>query len=125
MLYEMLAGRPPFRGDNAFAVMDQHLNARPTPPSRHASGIPSGLDGIVLKAIRKDPAERYQSATDLLRDLDRYQSLNLADFNLGEEKTVEPNHPNRALALVIASLAAGFLGVSALIVALSYLLGHH
>jgi serine/threonine protein kinase len=125
MLYEMLAGRTPFRGDNAFAVMDQHLNARPAPPSRYASGVPSGLDGIVLKAIRKDPLERYQSAAELLHDLDRYPSLTVGDFQLGDERSVEPNHPNRTLALVIASLAAGFVGVSALIVALSYVLTHH
>lgn len=125
MLYEMLAGRTPYPGDNAFAVMEQHLRGRPTPPSRFDRAVPPGLDGIVLKAIRKDPLERYQSATEMLRDLDRYEQLSLADFNLGEERSVEPNHPNRAMAILIAGLAFGFIGVSALVVVVSYVFTHH
>lgn len=125
MLYEMLAGRPPYRGDNAFAVMEQHLNGRAAPPSRLNHAVPPGLDGIVLKAIRKDPAERYRSAAEMLADLDRYQYLSLADFKLGEERAVEPNHPNRALAILITALAVGFVAISAAVVFLSYFLSHH
>lgn len=125
MLYEMLAGRPPYQGDNAFAVMDQHLNGRPAPPSRYNPAVPSGLDGIVLRAIRKDPMERYQSAAAMLADLDRYQDLTIKDFQLGPERTVEPSHPNRALAILVASLVLGFVGISGAIVAASYLISHH
>jgi serine/threonine-protein kinase len=125
ILYEMLAGRPPYQGDNAFAVMDQHLNAKPAPPSRHNHAVPPGLDGIVLRAIRKDPMERYQSAEQMLADLDRYQSLSLDNFHLGAERTVEPNHPNRALAILIAGLALGFVGLSSAIIVISYLASHH
>lgn len=125
MLYEMLAGRTPYEGDNAFAVMDQHLNAKPQPPSRYNSAVPSGLDGIVLKAIRKDPLERYQTAADMLADLDRYQSLTLEDFHLGEERTVAPSHPNRMLALMIAGMTAGFVGICTAIVLIYYVIIHH
>jgi eukaryotic-like serine/threonine-protein kinase len=125
MLYEMLAGRTPYQGDNAFAVMDQHLNARPSPPSRYNSAVPSGLDGIVLKLIRKDPLERYQSAAELLADLDRYQEFSLEDFHFGVERAAEGRHPNRDLFVLIAGLTLGFVGVSSLIVLITYFIGHH
>jgi serine/threonine-protein kinase len=125
MLYEMLAGRPPYGGDNAFAVMDQHLNGKPQPPSHYNPAVPSGLDGIVLKLIRKEPLERYQSAADLLADLDRYESLHLEDFNLGEERTVDAGHPNRSLAILIAGMTAGFIGICSAIVFVYYLIIHH
>jgi eukaryotic-like serine/threonine-protein kinase len=125
MLYEMLAGRTPYRGDNAFAVMDQHLNGKPQPPSHFNSAVPSGLDGIVLKLIRKDPLERYQSGEELLADLDRYESLRIEDFHLGEERTVDPGHPNRNLAVLIAGMTAGFIGICSAIVFVYYLVIHH
>jgi eukaryotic-like serine/threonine-protein kinase len=125
MLYEMLAGRTPYRGDNAFAVMDQHLNGKPQPPSHFNAAVPSGLDGIVLKLIRKDPLERYQSGEELLADLDRYESLRLEDFNLGEERTVGPGHPNRNLTILIAGMTAGFVGICSAIVFIYYLVIHH
>jgi serine/threonine-protein kinase len=125
ILYEMLAGRPPYGGDNAFAVMDQHLNGKPQPPSRHNSAVPSGLDGIVLKAIRKDPLERYQSAAEMIADLDRYQELSLEGFHFGEERTVEAGHPNRMLALMILGMTAGFVGICTAIVLVYYIIIHH
>jgi serine/threonine protein kinase len=125
MLYEMVAGRPPYSGDNAFAVMEGHLSGRPSPPSRFNRSVPPGLDGIVLKAIRKDPLERYQSATEMLRDLARYQELSLADFNLGEERALAPNNGARGMVMLVATILFGFLGVSALVVAASYVLAHH
>jgi serine/threonine-protein kinase len=125
MMYEMLTGRPPYRGDNAFAIMDQHLNGKPQPPSHFNSAVPSGLDGIILRLIRKDPLERYQSAADLLADLERYETLRLEDFHLGEERTVEPGHPNRNLAFLIAGMTAGFVGICSAIVFVYYLIIHH
>jgi serine/threonine protein kinase len=124
MLYEMLAGRPPFQGDNALAIMNQHLNATPPPPSRFRP-VPEGLDAISLRALRKNPDERYQTAAELAADLDRYQELRVADFGLGAERAVEPGHPNRSLAVLVAALALGFLVVAVLVVALSYLAAHH
>lgn len=125
MLYEMLAGRPPFEGDDALAVMNQHLTATPRPPSRYNSYIPPGLDGVVLKALRKDPGERYTSAVAFAADLERCQSLGAADFNLPPERPMQPAHPNRLLALLAACLAFGFIGVSAAIVGITYLASHH
>ena len=63
MLYELLTGRPPFVGDNLMAIVSQHVNAVPDPPSKHAPGISPALDALVLKLLSKTPAERPLSAT--------------------------------------------------------------
>ncbi|MGO9450561.1 MAG: protein kinase domain-containing protein [Candidatus Binataceae bacterium] len=62
MLYESLAGRPPFIGDDLMAIISQHVNAAPEPPSTYAPGIPAALDALVLKLLAKSPAERPLSA---------------------------------------------------------------
>lgn len=125
MLYEMLAGRPPFHGDNALAVMSQHLNATPVPPSRYNHAVPPGLDGVVLKALRKDPNERYQSAAEMVADLDRYKDLRLEDFRFTPERGLAPTNPDRYLALLIAGLVVGFLALVVVIVLAAYLIAHH
>jgi eukaryotic-like serine/threonine-protein kinase len=125
ILYEMLTGSPPFDGNDIAAVMKQHLEASPSKPSRYNGRVPSGLDGIVLKALRKNPEERYQSAAEFAADLDRYGTLQLGDFNLPPERALEGPHPDRLLAIVAAGLAGGFVALSAAILAISHLLSHH
>jgi hypothetical protein len=62
MLYEMLAGRVPWEGDNALSVMSQHINA-PVPPLHEInSAVPPPIEGIVRKCLRKIPDERYEDA---------------------------------------------------------------
>ncbi|MEY2694291.1 MAG: hypothetical protein RL142_639 [Actinomycetota bacterium] len=62
LLYEMLAGRPPFYGETAVSVAYQHVNELVTPPSAHNSEISASLDEVVLHSLAKDRNERYQSA---------------------------------------------------------------
>ena len=69
VLYEMAAGRPPFSGATAAGIFEGILAKTPAPPSTHQPGLPAALDTIVLKALEKDPARRYQSAADLRADL--------------------------------------------------------
>ena len=71
LLYEMLTGQPPFPGDDAVAIITQHLNAAPVPPSRHVAGIPAGLDRMVLRLLAKSPDERPESAAAVRRELER------------------------------------------------------
>ncbi|MDT5156869.1 MAG: hypothetical protein QOH51_1226 [Acidobacteriota bacterium] len=71
VLYEMLAGRPPFTGPTSSDVMASVLNRDPTSLSHVAIGIPSELERIVTKALAKDRDERYQTAKDMLIDLRR------------------------------------------------------
>jgi predicted ATPase len=69
VLYEMLARRPPFTGPTAMDVLGAILQNEPVAPSRLAPQVPLALDRVVLKALRKDRAERHQSAEELLREL--------------------------------------------------------
>jgi len=72
VLYEMLTGTPPFSGDNPVSVAYKHVQELPTPPRRLRPDIPVGLEAIVLKAINKNPANRYASAGELRADLRRH-----------------------------------------------------
>lgn len=67
--YHMLAGRPPFEGDTALNVAVQHVNREPEPLQQVRPDLPGDLCAIVHKMLQKDPASRYVSAADLLRDL--------------------------------------------------------
>ena len=72
VLYEMLGGRPPFSGDTPLSVAYRHVKEDPQPPSRVNPDVPEALDAIVMKALAKNPANRYQSATELREDLERF-----------------------------------------------------
>ena len=71
MLYELLTGGPPFAGDTAVAVAYQHVREDPVPPSRLEPDVPASVDAIVLKAMAKNPANRYQTAADMRADVER------------------------------------------------------
>lgn len=69
LAYEMIAGEPPFRGDSAYASISKRLQTDPEPPSKHRSDCPKEIDAIILKALARDPENRYQSAMELYQDL--------------------------------------------------------
>ncbi|MGH2530288.1 MAG: protein kinase domain-containing protein [Actinomycetota bacterium] len=68
VLYEMLAGRPPFVGDSPVAVLYQHVNEPALPPSMFHP-VPTGLEAVVLRCLAKNPDDRFQSALELRREL--------------------------------------------------------
>jgi eukaryotic-like serine/threonine-protein kinase len=74
LLYELLTGRPPFTGDSPVAIAYQHVRENPIPPSRVDPDVPPWADAIVLKAMAKSPADRYQTAGDMRADLQRAAS---------------------------------------------------
>src|SRR5262245_4091561 len=71
VLYEMLTGTVPFTGDTPLEIAMKHLSTTPLPPSEQRREIPHELDSIVLRALAKDPADRYQSADEMDADLAR------------------------------------------------------
>jgi eukaryotic-like serine/threonine-protein kinase len=71
LLYELLTGRPPFTGDSPVAIAYQHVKEDPIPPSQVDREVPPWADAIVLKAMQKDPGDRYQSAGEMRNDIQR------------------------------------------------------
>ncbi|MBY0230979.1 MAG: protein kinase, partial [Gemmataceae bacterium] len=69
ILYECLAGRPPFRSADAFDTVLQVIRGEPVPPSRLQARLPADIETIVLKCLEKEPTRRYASAADLADDL--------------------------------------------------------
>ena len=74
VLYEMLTGGPPFVADSAVAVAFKHVSEAPVHPSEVRPGIPADLEAIVLKAMAKNPANRYASADEMREDLERFMA---------------------------------------------------
>ena len=72
MLYEMLTGKKPFDTDNPVSIAVMHMQAKVPLPSTIRPDIQIGLEEIILKAMEKDPADRYQSARDMMDDLQTF-----------------------------------------------------
>jgi WD40 repeat protein/serine/threonine protein kinase len=73
ILYELLTGQPPFRGDTAAATVQLVLSAQPLSPRRLQPNVPGDLQTICMKCLERDPRQRYASAADLAEDLRRFQ----------------------------------------------------
>jgi predicted Ser/Thr protein kinase len=93
--YHMLAGRPPFRGDNPFEVALQHVNKDPEPLHAVRPDLPPELCAVVHRMMARDPAQRYQTGRDLLRDLARLR-----------ERLVQAGGPQHTQELSLDSNAA-------------------
>ena len=70
VLFEMLTGRAPFDGDSAVAVALKHVNQPPPSPREIVPELPPELEAVVLKALAKDPAQRYTDADSFIKDLE-------------------------------------------------------
>lgn len=71
MLYEMLTGQLPFEAESAVSVAIMQLQSNPKPPREINPEIPMGLEEIILRAMRKEPSQRYKSAEEMLKDLQK------------------------------------------------------
>lgn len=72
-LYEMLTGKKPFDGDTPVSIALMHMQSTPKKPSEINSTIAEGLEQIVLRAMQKDPAQRYQTAGEMIKDLEEFK----------------------------------------------------
>ena len=90
VLFELLVGAPPFTGDSPVAVAYQHVREDPKAPSDVKPGLPKELDSIVLKALNKNPLNRYQTAAEMRSDLVRAlsgQAVHATPVMSDEERT--------------------------------------
>lgn len=86
--YEMITGEPPFRGESVYAAMTKRLKTDPTPPSVKRSDCPVELDNIILRAMRRVPEERYQSAAEMYYDLRKLMPDSRANEGLVAPPTI-------------------------------------
>ena len=86
VLYEMVTGMLPFRGDTSAAIFDGILNRAPAPPLRMNPDIPPKLEDVIHRALEKDPRLRYQSASDMRADLQRLKR----DTDSGRSAVMSP-----------------------------------
>ena len=73
VLYEMLTGKLPFQAENTVSVALMHLQKDPLRPRQINPNIPVGLEQIIMRAMQKNPNDRYQSASEMLVDIDEYK----------------------------------------------------
>ncbi len=85
VLYEMATGKVPFKSENPVAVALKHIQDEPVPPSEINPLIPAGLERVVMKAMSKNPEDRYQSAFELRDDLSHYSEGPRGYAGTGEE----------------------------------------
>jgi len=79
MLYEMLTGKVPFQGPNAFAIMNDRLLNSPIPPREIDAAISPELQEIIYRALERDPANRYATAHEMAWDLEHQEQVGMAE----------------------------------------------
>jgi serine/threonine protein kinase/tetratricopeptide (TPR) repeat protein len=87
VLYEMVTGQVPFRGEYEQAIMYAIMNEDPEPVTGLRSGIPMELERIINKTLAKDPAERYQGAADLIVDLKKVEKDSKPEVTVSKRTT--------------------------------------
>ncbi len=115
ILYEMVTGQTPFDADNLMGILTKHLYEPPVPPRQHNPAIPEELELVILKAIAKDRAQRYQNMYELLEDLQRLeQGVSTVALETARNVLVDPTGersvPNKGRGALVAGLVVLLLG---------------
>jgi tetratricopeptide (TPR) repeat protein/predicted Ser/Thr protein kinase len=108
MLYEMITGHLPFKGDNEAAIIRSIVSNEPEPLARYKAGVSDGLQHIITKALAKDCNERYQHADELLADLKHEMRITeRAETAWAEREAMAPKSKSRLVRLIaIAAIVA-------------------
>ncbi|MDE5564675.1 MAG: protein kinase, partial [Oscillospiraceae bacterium] len=94
MLYEMLTGQKPFDTDNPISVAVMHMQNTPERPRAINPDIPAGLEEIILRAMEKDAENRYQTAADMIKDIESFKANTLMTFGYYTEEDEEDEVPD-------------------------------
>ena len=121
LLFELVSGVPPFTGDSPVAVAYQHVREEPEPPSAFDGTLPPEVDAVVLKAMAKDPSDRYQSAGEMREDLLRARAGQAVAAPAVLENTspeavpvlADPRRRRTARGLVLAAFLLLLVGIGA------------
>ncbi len=113
ILYEMLTGEVPFRGPNAFAIMNSRLLNNPVPPREHDPSISPELQEILYRALERDPKNRYSTAREFAWDLGHQEQIGVADReelkNWKSQRT--PWHTKALFYLMLAAIPVVVFGI--------------
>jgi serine/threonine-protein kinase len=105
MLYEMLTGKVPFEGPNAFATMNERLLNNPIPPREHDPSISPELQEIIYRAMEREPRNRYPTAREFENDLQHQDKVGVAErAELHDWKTKKSQWPKRILNYALIAL---------------------
>jgi serine/threonine-protein kinase len=130
LLYEMLTGKTPFRGEHEAAMMYSILHQEPDSLQQSRADIPPVLDRIISRALQKDPADRYQSAADIAGELRRIRKTKTGVVQPSEAKgtpttSVGPAARKGTMPTKRRVILSGAAGVALLAVALYFLVWRH
>jgi serine/threonine protein kinase len=125
MMYELLTGEVPFGGDNWLAVMAGHMTRNPKRIRALRPDVTPALEAVVLKAMRRMPENRYQTADDLVTDLEKLETLDPSSFDLSPEPALggmAAVGTAKRLWAYMGLMALGFIALVAIIVTLTVVL---
>jgi tetratricopeptide (TPR) repeat protein len=91
MLYEMVTGRPPFTGDDAVAIIGQHINTPPVSPNWHRPELSPALAALILRLLEKDPQKRPASATEVLKAIEAIEAGKVGKVSSKEAAALAEN----------------------------------
>jgi serine/threonine-protein kinase len=113
MLYEMLTGKVPFQGPNAFAIMNDRMLNNPTPPREIDPSLSPQLQEIIYRALERDPKNRYARAHEMAWDLEHQDQVGVAErAELTEWKKRRAHWPRRvAFYLMLALIPVVVFGL--------------
>ncbi|HEY7414257.1 MAG TPA: protein kinase, partial [Ktedonobacteraceae bacterium] len=114
VLYEVCTGVQPFRADSPIAIMQQHINALPTPPALINPHIPGALSEVILRALAKDPATRFSSASSLANAIADACSAQPTLYAQQSEEESNPNGQDQPILGVSQSLTSSQLRTPAI-----------
>ncbi len=109
MFYELLCGRPPFDGENVFAVLNQHINEDPPSILKFKSTLSPALATVVMRAIRRDPHKRYSTIQEMLTALNQLDKVKPVEY----EPEVPKDQNLRKAILATLIVIAIFVGLIA------------